>query len=236
MVKKLRQITQPAARPRFETMEATASLRRTPAPAARLKTAKARKFSLRRAGYALLIGICVLAGIGVPMNALFFQDARHPAPMFLTNSSATTSTTINMPKPMGPHTAEITSSALESPKLKTEAGRAGLKSETARNDLNQPAKIGAHQSVKSAEPTKHDPIAELLKGPAKPKTPAESDVLMAQEALLKLGYVVRADGKFTKATQKAIEKFEHDNGMPVKGALTTKVAAMLASRAGLQSE
>ena len=140
------------------------------------------------------------------------------------------------PKLIEPHKVELTSSALDGPKLKGESGRTVLKSESARTDLTPPAKISAHQGVKPAEAAKHDPIAELLKGPAKPKTPAESDVLMAQEALLKLGYVVRADGKFTKATQKAIEKFEHDNGMPVKGALTTKVGAMLANRAGLQSE
>lgn len=59
---------------------------------------------------------------------------------------------------------------------------------------------------------------------------------MAQQALLKLGYVVRADGKFNKATQQAIEKFENDNGLPVKGALTSKIGALLASRAGLESE
>ncbi len=170
------------------------------------------------------------------MNALFFQDARHPAPMFLTNSSTTPPATIYFSKASGPNTTETTSSAIEGPKPRAEAGRTALKSENARNDLPTPAKSSARLGVKSAEATKHDPIAELLNGPAKPKIPAESDVLMAQEALLKLGYVVRADGKFTKATQKAIERFEHDNGMPVRGALTTKIAAMLASRAGLESE
>lgn len=236
MVKKLREHALTTDRPRREAMEPSAIHHARAHPRPRHKPAKPRKFSLRRAGYALLFGICALAAIGVPMNALFFQDARHPAPMFLTNALTSTATAPPSAKATAAQTAETPAKPIEGPKSKTETGRTAVKSENARNESITRAKIAARQAIKPAETTKHDPIAELLNGRAVMETPAQSDVLIAQQALLKLGYVIRADGKFNKATQKAIEKFEHDNGMPVKGALTTKIAEMLASRAGLESE
>lgn len=171
------------------------------------------------------------------MNALFFQEGRHPAPIFLTKA-------LQPPLPSTPSSARTTAQRVtstfttpdESTKPKTEVARAAPKSESVRNDLPASVKISTRPNGKPAETTKHDPIAELLKAAPKPKIPTQSDVAMAQQALLKLGYVVRVDGNFSKSTQLAIEKFEHDNGLPPKGALTTKIAALLASRAGLESE
>jgi peptidoglycan hydrolase-like protein with peptidoglycan-binding domain len=167
---------------------------------------------------------------------LYFQDGRHPAPLFLTTALAPPATTPATKPVAAPQTAEAPATQIDAPKAKVETAHAPVKAENARSESAAPAKIAAKTPVKTAEPAKHDPIAQLLNGPAKPKAPAESDVLMAQQALLKLGYVVRADGKFSAATRQAIEKFEHDHGLPVKGALTTKVAAQLATRAGLESE
>lgn len=216
-------------------MEPSAPRRSAPAKAAR-KPAKPRKFSLKRTGYALLFGIGALTAIGVPLNALYFQDGRHPAPLFLTTALAPPATTPATKPIAAPQTAEAPATQIDAPKAKVETAHAPVKAENARSESATPAKIAAKTPAKTAEPAKHDPIAQLLNGPAKPKAPAESDVLMAQQALLKLGYVVRADGKFSAATRQAIEKFEHDHGLPVKGALTTKVAAQLATRAGLESE
>lgn len=236
MVKKLRENVLTAHRPRLDMVELSVTPRKTQASGPRRNPAKTRKFSPRRVGYVLLLGICGLAAIGVPMNALFFQDARHPAPMFLTNSFTSTAATPTLEKTKAGHPAETAAARDEGPKSKAETGRAPLKNENARTEPPPPAKTQNGPSAKLADTRKRDPIAELLNGPVRAEKPAQSDVMMAQQALLKLGYVVRADGKFNKATQKAIEKFEHDNGMPVKGALTTKIAAMLASRAGLESE
>jgi len=236
MVKKLREHMPGADRLRPEMM-APSSIHPDPAPIrARRNPARSRKFSLRRAGYALFFGISALAAIGVPMNALFFQDARHPAPMFLTNSLISTAPAPSSARATAARNVEKTSTSIQGSKSGAETELSSVKSENPRHDSVPTTKTLAHQALKTEEPRKHDSIADLLNGNAMSKTPAESDVLMAQRALLKLGYVVRADGKFTKATQKAIEKFEHDNGIQVKGLLTTKIAAMLASRAGLESE
>jgi len=184
----------------------------------------------------MLIGICALTAIGVPMNALFFQDARHPAPMFLTTALTPTSPAPAVAKSTAIHLVETPATPIEGNRPKAELPRPTPKIETAHNVSIPSAKNAARPSAKLAEVIKRDPIAELLDGAARPKPTTQSDVLMAQQALLKLGYVVRADGRLNKATQQAIEKFEHDNGLPVKGALTSKIAALLASRAGLESE
>lgn len=184
----------------------------------------------------MLIGICALTAIGVPMNALFFQDARHPAPMFLTTALTPTSPASAVAKLTPTRLAETPATPIDESRPKAEPPRPAPKVETAHNVTTPSAKNPARTSTKPAQVMKHDPIAELLDGAARPKPSVQSDVLMAQQALLKLGYVVRADGRFNKATQQAIEKFENDNGLPVKGALTSKIGALLASRAGLESE
>jgi peptidoglycan hydrolase-like protein with peptidoglycan-binding domain len=58
-------------------------------------------------------------------------------------------------------------------------------------------------------------------------------VLFAQRALLKLGYVVRADGMLSSATRQALEKFERDIGLPAKGQITPKLLRQLAARSSL---
>lgn len=223
-------------RTRLDVMEPLVTQRPAQLTAPRLKSAKARKFSLQRTGYALLVGICALAAIGVPINALFFQDVRHPAPLFLTATVRPPSPALAVAKSTAIRAAETSAAPIETAKPKAEMSRQALKFETVRNDVVSSAKMPARTSAKPAETTKHDPIAELLNGAPRPREPAQTDVLMAQMALLKLGYVVRADGRFNKATKQAIEKFEHDNGLIAKGALTSKIAALLASRAGMESE
>ncbi len=177
-----------------------------------------------RCGYALLFGVGALATVGVPLNALYFQEGRHPAPFF-----ATTANVVEAPPspPMRP--AEIAQPRPEPVKARPEPMRPVQSTAVVRVDNPR------QQKQKGLE-AKKDPIAQLLGGDAKQKAPAESDVLFVQRALLKLGYVVRADGRMTGATRQAIEKFERDAGLPAKGEINPKLLARLATRAGLESE
>jgi Putative peptidoglycan binding domain len=52
-----------------------------PAPI-RERPALARFLRRPRIGFSILVGIAGLALVGVPLNALFLQDGRHPAPLF----------------------------------------------------------------------------------------------------------------------------------------------------------
>ena len=58
-------------------------------------------------------------------------------------------------------------------------------------------------------------------------------VLLAQRALVKLGYVLHQDGVFGGTTRQAIEMFERANHIPVTGELTPKILKLLSQRSGI---
>lgn len=193
-------------------------------------------FGARGIGATLILGIAVVAAIGVPMNALFFQDGRHPAPLF---SSTPPIAVVKTPTPPARPTA------IEPPRQER------AESPAPRRPANDAIadKIEKADAVKSAptkpEPPrgadkKKDPIGQLIVGQARPAPakvdkapPAPKNVLYTQRALLKLGYVVRADGVLTPATRQAFQKFERDVGLPVTAQITPKLLQQLAARSRL---
>lgn len=83
-----------------------------------------------------------------------------------------------------------------------------------------------------AEPRRNDAIGGLIEktgaSSAKAREPAASDVLAAQRALQRLGFVVRPSGVFDATTRQAIAQFERDRKMPARGELTPVVRRELA--------
>jgi len=84
-----------------------------------------------------------------------------------------------------------------------------------------------------AEPRRGDAIAGLIEKSAAPssskgKNLESSDVLAAQRALQRLGFVVRPNGVFDSTTRDAIAQFERDHKMPARGELTPAVRRELA--------
>jgi peptidoglycan hydrolase-like protein with peptidoglycan-binding domain len=100
--------------------------------------------------------------------------------------------------------------------------------------VNLPAQKAAKE--KENEGARKDEISHLLEKPHSATISQDQQVLFVQHALLKLGYVVRANGIWNKATQDALAKFQKDNGLTVKKTLTSKLIALLATRSGLESE
>lgn len=176
----------------------------------------------RRPGALLLVAIVAGAAVGVPMNALFFQDGHHPAPLF---TGAQDKTATPLP-PARPATARV------------DADAKPAKAETHKSDTDAVVKSATPKAdlAKSLAPVekKRDLIGQLLGGGAMPAEPAaDKTVIYAQRALAKLGYAVQPDGVIGGATRQAIEKFERANGMPVKGDLSQKILRQLAARSGL---
>lgn len=169
---------------------------------------------------AVLLAFIGLVGVGVPLNALYFQDGRHPAPLFksaLLFPQTSPQVQAQRPNPPAPEkTAAAKSEAAKAPAVKPEPAR-------------------------GAEKPSHDEIGMLISGGA-PKTPpkaaekADKSVLFAQKALAKLGYPLKPDGVPGGSTRQAIEKFERANGLPVKGDITPKILRQLASRSGLSRD
>lgn len=186
----------------------------------------------RRPGVVLLVALSALAAIGVPMNALFFQDGRHPAPLFAAHAPApaeksAANTAIAPTPPARPNSGAQAKAA-----TRTEADRVWTepsKSVAAKTD----GKTDGKSETPRASDKPRDLIGRLLDGGAPKAESADKNVLYAQRALAKLGYALRADGVLGGTTRQAIEKFERDSGLPVKGELTAKLIRQLGARAGL---
>ncbi len=168
---------------------------------------------------ALFLGFIGLVGVGVPLNALYLQDGRHPAPLFKSTLTLPKQVAHAAPPPAPPHRPAPASEPARAETIKTEVRPS--RTETAKAEP-------AH-----AEKTQRDEIGMLLEGAAPKAETADKSVLFAQRALAKLGYALRADGVFGGSTRQALEKFERDSGLPVKGELTPKILRQLAARSGL---
>lgn len=159
--------------------------------------------------------VAVLAAVGyVTVNALGFQDGRHPAPI--------------LPQPATHQAkAEPPSAAARPAPPSPIAGHASA--EAAQKDKTEP---------KHAEkPPARDAIGDILRSPGDTTasvTPKAVDkVAQAQRALAKLGYGgIKPDGVMGPATKAAIEKFERDRKLPVTGEATGRTLRELASKAG----
>ena len=213
----------------------------------------ARMFGPKRLGVTLILGIAAVAAIGVPMNALFLQDGSHPAPLFSVRPSNAV---------LVPPTPPVRPAVIETARTEREAGaqpRPAAKDPIASKldalDGKAP-ESGKAASSKAADKTR-DAIGLLILGKASPSAAADGPqktekaekaenaasaekpatvdkaVLYAQRALLRLGYVVRADGVLNGATRHALEKFERDAGLPGKGKITPQLLKQLATLSGL---
>lgn len=190
----------------------------------------------------LIITSAALLG-AVVINALFFQTARHPAPLFSRASSGAT------PAPQQTAAAPRAVPAAETPvpvarpaDMPAAAPQRQASAAKGIADLIDPPKPAA------SEPKGGDPIAALLKGAVGPgqfptastvaATPpvdaATKRIMAAQKALAKLGYGVTVDGKIGSGTKQAIQKFERDRNLPTTGEITGRTQRELAARSGIQ--
>lgn len=241
----------------------------SPAPARAPKKKRsvlARVFGLQRMGALVLLGIGGLAFVGVPMNALFFQDGRHPAPLFSARATLPaaeperTETAAAPTPPVRP--AQLDAARLDAtpaasepvnpapapraaqkngvkPEAKPDA--AALKAEILKSEAPaaRPTKAVAAKAEKKRDVAARDPIGQLIGGGKTHPAPAETankDVYFAQRALQRLGYVVNANGKLDLSARQVIQNFERDNGLPVKGQINPKLLKLLAARSGLAQE
>lgn len=106
-----------------------------------------------------------------------------------------------------------------------------------------------HVRVNASPVTPNDEISQLLKAPpvqrplaAPPVRPAttkvppaapKKSVMAAQRALVTLGFVLNPDGIAGKTTRQAVERYERDRGLPVRGDLTPALMRRLSSETGV---
>ena len=174
----------------------------------------------RRNPGTLFGGVVALgAVVMVSMNALGYQTGRHPAPI-LPKIAIRQDAVRREPVPKA------------APDMATDAARPAEPS-------RPPAK-----TAESAKPANRDAIADLIRSDettasVTPKAAAaapkpQPSVMQAQKALTKLGYgPLKADGLMGATTRAAIERFERDRKLPVKGEPAGRTLRELAARAAL---
>lgn len=196
--------------------------RRAAGAGARKRAPRSQQKSRRFAGV-IVSALCVAALGGIVINALTLQKARHSAPLFGAAKEPQTAAPAPVAAPVpAPRPQQVVPVRAES-----EPAAAGVEDRPASAALRTPA-----APAQQAKP--HDAISELLLGPTHEAQPAASkSVLAAQKALVKLGYVLKPDGRMGASTKQAIERYERDRGRPARGDLTPALAKNLSAESGL---
>lgn len=200
--------------------------RRGTAPAAKAKKGTKRpRFDMHRVARFAAIGMAATMALGIMVNALVLQKGHHPSPLF---GKASPVNATQPPAPLPPiraaqavHTDAAPATIARAPKNVTTAVQGGSK----------------------ASPD--DPIGRLLAGgPAsggKAAVQGEAKgegktVMGVQRALNKLGFRVPATGAAGPVTKKAIQAFEKDRHMAVKGEVDRRLVKVLAAESGIKIE
>jgi len=203
---------------------------------------------LRHPGGALGTLVGCGAAIYVCLNAVGFQDGRHPAPILPTVESRSTAA-----KSSDTKSSDNKSSDTKVAEAKPQAAPLAARPAPAREvraEAPAPAPRDAiADMIRSGETTasvtpkpsakmaaKLDPakIDAVKIDPAK-SDPAKPDpaVARAQRALVKLGYgPLKDDGLMGPGTRAAIERFERDRKLPVKGEAAGRTLRELTAKAG----
>lgn len=206
--------------------------RKARGPGAKKKSAARDRKGGRSILHYAAIGLSASLAVGIMVNALVMQHSRHPAPLF-GQAIALGDTPAPTVAPPPPAMAAATPVAPVAPPPAAMAPA--------------PAPPAAHPHRAADVPPSparakgDDPIAKLLKASAGgEKTPdragakeSAKTVLAAQHALVKLGFVVKPTGSFGPATKSAIEAFERDQHLPVKGEMSRKVLKQISAESGL---
>ncbi len=194
-----------------------------------LSSAKTRRL------FRLVVGaLCVAALGGIAFNALSLQKTRHPAPLF-----ARAPATLRIKEPAGAEPAAAppivpASRPQQAPPARAEDAPA---SKPAAEE-KAPAAPSHPAPADASDAAPRDAISQLLLGKARePETPqapaaASRTVLAVQKALIKQGFVLKADGVMGATTHQAIERYERDHHRVSNGELTPAVMRRLGAASG----
>lgn len=172
--------------------------------------------------------LLVAMAIAISVNALELQTARHPAPFFSRQTAPARAPAIR-PAIVPAPSPRLTPPAPPTIPAETGAGDS-LGRFIRQGEVAAPAKVGAPVPV--ARP---DAISQIIKDSAPTAaaagTASNRTIVAVQRALVKLGFVLRADGIDGEATRKAIVQYEADHRLPAHGELTPKVIRKIGAEA-----
>jgi hypothetical protein len=182
-------------------------------------------FLLRRPGR--LIVLVTSAGVltGIVLNAVMFQTGQHPAPLFAAHRAQPQAQQVAPRVPAPPARTEM-------PALQPAPAPAPVVAAApAPAPVVTPQAAPAAQAPAATAPARKDPIAMLLNGEAPVENSAR--ILAVQKALIKAGYVLKADGVMRPSTRQALEGFERERKLPVTGEFNPRTLRELSQRTGI---
>ncbi len=176
---------------------------------------------------ALLVAFSAGGMAWIFVNALFMQQGHHPAPLFM-HDIAGTSVPANTPPSIPLPPVRAVERSIDKPVEKPiEHLAVELPRETAR-EAAKPV-IAPVQT----RPASRDQIANLLASKTEAEPEPTSRVTAAQRALMKLGYVLQADGVMGGSTRQVIELYEKRRNLPITGELSMRVIRDLSAQSGI---
>ena len=149
--------------------------------------------------------------VGIGANALLLQSEHHPAPLFAPSPAQTSPS----PQPAAPK-------ALPTPAPSQPVSAEALPPSASK----APVRTGAAGAGAGRAP---DEIGAWLRN--EPQGDDARLVLAAQNALIKLGYSVKADGNEGAATHQALRDFERAHGLPPTTEITPRLVKQLTAAA-----
>jgi len=232
-----------------------------PRPRPGLKRSAKSKPGIFKGRISTLVAALACAGIigGIVVNALVLQKTRHPAPLFAHRpqhqapaekpAPAAIPLPAAPPKP-SPAVPQIPLNNPQAAKPEETPGAHPVPPETVpaapgaaalSDPITQYLKAGAHpaEPARKAEllaeralPKQERPMAGVKpqKEVAAPKP--DKDIEEAQRRLIKLGFVLEADGRMGEATRKAIQQYERDHKLAVDGEVSGLLLRQFAKEAG----
>ena len=178
--------------------------------------------SLPARGYAGAALAAVLTEIVV--NALTLQHERHPAPFFAARPQALGAPPSSAAPPLQAARADGSTIVAVLPPARP----ADLGGVDAIGDI-----LRADSSPEGIEPASNpggvDAIGDILR--ADSGKDAQKQVLAAQNALIKLGYSLKADGSPGAATSAALRDFERSRSLPLSTEITPRLLKLLTAAA-----
>lgn len=183
------------------------------------------------------LAVVVFSGVfvGIAANALFFQTARHPAPIFAGPVIARPVQQAAPVPPPVPRPAEAPIQPGALAKLIEATPAPAPASASAPAPTSAPIAASASSVVPApARPSAmpKDQIGALL-GTLPDEPQDNARVMAVQKALVKLGYVVRPDGVMGNGTRQALQMFEQSRKLNVTGELNPRTLRELGAQSGI---
>jgi hypothetical protein len=135
-----------------------------------------------------------------------------------------------------PSPVKVSDAAPPAPAVSATNASVGGETSSPATPPARPADLGALIESTTGSTHSSDPIRDLLRSDSGGKDGETKKLtIAAQTALIKLGYVIKADGVVGASTQQAIQQFERQHNLTPSGDITPKLVKQLNAAAASAS-